>query len=201
MSLHRTCMLAVALAVTSLAAQATTVNLAADGQWNAFTVDSWSSLSGGVEWIDGDDSNAKDFGSVLSYSFTIAAGHQGTLTVVDANLAGDTFQVFNQGALLGSTSAVAQTSYDTAPNLGNDFDAALLDPAFSHGVFTLGAGTYRISGSLAQSVLLGGENLDATGGALKLNVSAVPEPSQGVLVLSALGVVGLIASRRSAAAR
>jgi hypothetical protein len=191
-------MLAAALAATSLCSQATTVDLAADGQWNAFTIDALSSLSGGVEWIDGDDSNAEGFGSALNYSFTIGAGFQGWLTVVDANFGGDTFQVFNQGVLLGSTSAVAQTSYDNAPDLGNDHDAALLDAAFSHRVFKLGAGSYRISGLLAQSVLLDGAPLNATGGALKLHVGVVPEPGSAALVLAALGVVGLMAQRRSA---
>jgi hypothetical protein len=193
----RSLMLATVLAATSLASQATTVNLAADGQWNAFTVDALSSLSGGVEWIDGNDSNAQGFGSALNYSFTIAAGQQGLLTVVDANFAGDTFQVFNQGVLLGTTSAVPQTSYDTALDLGDDHDAALLSPAFSHRTFALGAGTYSISGALAQSVLLDGQDLNATGGALKLSVSAVPEPGTGILLLSALGVIGLVATRRT----
>lgn len=194
----RSLMLAAALTATSLAAQATTVTLAADGQWNAFTVDALSSLSGGVEWIEANDSNAEGFGSALNYSFTIAAGFQGFLTVVDANFGGDTFQVFNQGVPLGATSAVPQTSYDNAPDLGNDHDAALLNPAFSHRVFTLSAGTYSIGGALAQSVLLDGEPLNATSGALKLDVSAVPEPGSGALALAALGMVGLLAHRRSA---
>jgi hypothetical protein len=191
-------LVATILAAASLASQASTVNLAADGQWNAFTVDAFSSASGGAEWIDGDDSNAPGFGSALNYSFTIAAGQQGTLTVVDANFAGDTFQVFNLGVALGLTSQVPAGVYGNTADVGNDYDAALSNAAFSRGVFTLAAGTYSISGVLAQSVLLDdGSALNATGGALRLDVSPVPEPSTGSLVLAALGVAWLLVRRTS----
>lgn len=191
-------LLAAALAAASLAAQATTVSLAADGQWNAFTVDAFSSLSGGNEWIDGDDSNAAGFGSALNYSFTIAAGFHGTLTVVDAFFAGDTFQLFNQGLALGLTSSVPTAIYGSAADVGNGYDDALLNSAFSRGVFTLGAGSYSISGVLAQSLALDdGTALNATGGALKLEVSPVPEPSTGSMVLAALGLAWLLVSRTS----
>jgi hypothetical protein len=186
------------LATVSLAAQATTVPLASDGQWQAFGVDSFSALSGGTEWIDNDNTNAPGYGSPLDFSFTIAAGFVGQLTVVDAALAGDVFSVFNHGNLLGHTSSVPVQRYDSAPDLGYDFDAALLDPAFSHGVFTLGAGSYRISGALTQSLMLDDFSpLNATAGAVRLDVSAVPEPSSAALLLAVLAVAGLLSRRVS----
>lgn len=193
-------LLAVALAVSSLAAQATSINLAADNQWQAFGVDSFSAVSGGTEWIDSDYSNAAGFGTPLDFTFTIAAGFVGELTVVDAAMAGDTFNVFNAGSLLGSTSSVAVQQYGSAPDVGYDYDAALQNSAFSRAVFTLGAGTYSISGALAQSLMiddgLGGLSpLNATAGAVKLSVSAVPEPSTLALVIAALGVTRLVSRR------
>lgn len=193
-------LLAVALAASSLAAQATSINLAADNQWQAFGVDSFSAVSGGTEWIDNDYSNAAGFGTPLDFTFTIAAGFVGELTVVDAVMAGDTFNVFNAGSLLGSTSSVAVQQYGSAPDVGYDYDAALQNSAFSRAVFTLGAGTYSISGALAQSLMiddgLGGLSpLNATAGAVKLSVSAVPEPSTLALVIAALGVTWLVSRR------
>ena len=177
--------LATAAAITA-PAHATTVALAADGQWSEFTVDSFTSQTLGTEWIAFTD------GSPLDFSFTIAAGHVGTLTVLDAGFAGDTFSVTNAGALLGTTSSVAQGSI--GPDL-KDFDAAWADPAFSRGVFTLGAGSYSISGALLQSVLdADGLDLDSTNGAVRLSV--VPESSSLAMMLAGLGAIGLFARRR-----
>lgn len=196
----KTALLALVLAASSLAAQATSVNLAANDQWQAFGVDSFSSLSSGNEWIDNLDSNATGFGSPLSFTFTIAAGFVGQLTVVDAAMAGDTFKVFGNGLLLGMTSSVPQQVYGSAPDVGYDYDAALQNNAFSHGVFTLGAGSYSVTGEQAQSLMIddgmgGLSPLNATAGAVKLSVSAVPEPSSLALVLAALGITWLVSRR------
>lgn len=205
MSFARSTVLAAVLAVTSLASQATTISLAADGQWNAFDVAELDSLSGGTEWIEAHNSLDPGYGSALNFSFTINTGSVGTLTVVDAAYAGDTFWVFNGAALLGATSSVAPGVYAFLPddtpvtpvNAGYDFDAALQDPAFSRGVFTLAAGTYSISGLLAQSVSFeDGTPLNATAGALKLSVSAVPEPSGWALAAAALGFAVFVTRRR-----
>ena len=82
--------LAAAAAVTAAPAHASSVALAADGSWNEFDVDSMSSSDGGNGWID--EVYAGDF-SALSFTFTIAAGDRGTLTVVDTGFAGDTFTI------------------------------------------------------------------------------------------------------------
>ncbi len=193
-------LLAAVLAASSLAAQATSINLAADAQWQAFGVDSFSALSSGTEWIDNNDSSAAGFGSPLSFTFTIAAGFVGQLTVVDASLAGDTFNVFGNGQLLGTTSSVPVQVYGSAPDVGYDYDSALQSSAFSRGVFTLGAGSYSVTGALAQSLMLDDgmgdlSPLNATAGAVKLSVSAVPEPSSLALVFAALGVTWLVSRR------
>jgi hypothetical protein len=186
-------LMAAALAAATLIAapaHATSVALPADGSWNEFNVDSFIAADFGTGWIDSAD------GSPLSFTFTIGAGSHGTLTVVDAGFAGDTFSLTNFGSAFGATSSVATGTTDGA--LVFDFDAALADPAYSHGVFTLNAGTYSIGGSLLQSVLDSGVDLDATNGAVRLSVSAIPEPSSPLLMLGGLAAVALLARRRSA---
>jgi hypothetical protein len=189
-------LIAAALAASALIAgpaRATDVALAADGSWNEFDVDSMSAADFGNEWIDFAD------GSPLSFTFTVAAGSIGTLTVVDAGFAGDTFAITNFGAALGATSSVEPGTTDGP--LEFDFDAALANPAYSHGVFTLGAGTYSISGSLLQSVFdtAAGADLDATNGAVRLTISTIPEPSSTTLLLGGLAVAALAARRRKPA--
>ena len=186
-------LMALALAATAVIAapaQATTVALATDGSWNEFNVDDMIAADFGNGWIDDAD------GSALSFTFTVGAGQVGRLTVVDAGFAGDTFTLTNFGTTLGTTSGVAAGTTDGATQF--DFDAALADPAYSRGVFTLGAGSYSISGSLLQSVLDDGVALDATNGALRVSLSAIPEPSDTALMLGGLAVVALLARRRRA---
>ena len=186
-------LLAVALAaaaVIAAPAKATSVALPSNGSWNEFDVDSMIAADFGNGWIDSAD------GSPLSFTFTIAGGSVGTLTVVDAGFAGDTFSVTNFGSVLGATSSVATGTSDGTPVF--DFDAALADPAYSHGVFKLQAGTYSIGGSLLQSVLDSGVDLDATNGAVRLSVSAIPEPASPLLMFGGLAAVALLARRRHA---
>lgn len=174
---------------------ATTTDLAADGQWNDFVVSALDAQSGGTEWIDAADSASPQFGSAQLFSFTIAAGSVGHLTVLDLGAAGDTFNVFNHGALLGSTSAVAQQDFNGAP-FTLDTTAALADARFSRGSFTLGAGSYSIGGALLQSVSLDGEALNSTAGVLKLDVSPVPEPATVVSLIAGLLLIALYCGRR-----
>lgn len=200
MPLFKPALLASVLATLSLAAQATSVTLAADAQWQSFGVDSYAALSGGTEWIDNADTNAPGYGTPLNFNFTIANGFVGQLTVVDASMAGDTFHVFNNGSLLGATSSVSVQQYGSAPDVGYDYDAAMLNSAFSRGVFTLASGHYSISGVQMQSLMMddGFGNLTpitSGAGAVKLSVSAVPEPSSTALLLAALGVTWLVSRR------
>jgi len=177
-----------AAAVIATPAHATSVALAADGSWNEFDVDAMLSSDGGNGWIDeayaGDD-------SALTFTFTIAAGNHGTLTIVDTGFAGDTFTITNSGAFLGTTSSVAAGT--SAGALVFDANDALANPAYSNGVFTLGAGTYSIGGALLQSV---DGDLDATSGAVRLSVSAIPEPANAALMIAGLAAVAALARRR-----
>jgi len=168
-------------------ANATTQALTADGQWQEFNVDDLSSISGGAEWIDLLDSNSPNFGSPLSFSFTIDSGHQGKLSVVDAGFAGDRFQIFNNGQSIGFTSAASNsTEYSL------DFDANLTSSNFSNGIFMLAAGSYTVSGALSETL----QPFNATNGALKLETSEVPVP--GAFGLFAAATYLLAAVRRRA---
>ena len=184
------CATLVVAAFFAPAVHATNVPLAADGSWNEFTVDNLAAPAFGNGWIDFND------GSPLAFDFTIAAGSIGTLTVVDAGFAGDTFNITNFGAALGTTSSVATGTTDGPVVF--DFDAALADSSFSRGVFTLGAGSYSISGSLLQSVLDAGVALNSTNGAVSLSIAAaVPEPSSYALLLLGLCIGGVVTRRRA----
>lgn len=174
-------------AVMAAPAQAAVVNLAADGQWNAFDVDELTALSGGLEWIDLD-------GDVLSFEFTLTG--QGVLTIVDGAIAGDEFQIFNHGTSLGHTSPSMDPD---STSVGTDFDAAFSDQhRYSYAEFILGPGSYSITGLLTASALDNyGIPYNATVGAVRLTeVSAVPVPAAAWLFGSGLlAVAGLLRSR------
>ena len=184
------------VAALSVPAHAIDVQLDANGQWSTFKVSDIESLTQGVEWLDNNDTSAALHGTPLSFLFNVAEGSFGTLTVVDASFAGDSFTLTNFGTAFGATSAVSATTIDTAADIGYDFDAALADARFSSGAFTLGAGSYRIGGALAQSVTLDGLPLNSTLGALRLVVSAVPEPGSVALLLAGLGLMASVVRRR-----
>lgn len=187
---HRTLTAAALLSLAAaLPARATVVDVTDLGTWQIFDVADVLAADGGLGWIDIAD------GSTLTFDFSVASGQTATLTVVDAGYAGDRFLVTSGTTVLGQTSMPGD-SYPA--DVGLDFDAALADARYSRGVFTLGAGSYSVTGYLTRSVAVGGVPLNTTVGALKLDVSPVPEPSALALLLAGLGAVGFVACRRAA---
>jgi hypothetical protein len=172
-----------------LAGTAHAVTLNADGQWALFDVDELTAASGGLEWID-----LFDGGAPLSFEFTVPSGFFGVLTVVDGGFAGDRFLVTSGNMLLGPTSLPTASH---PASVGLDFDAALDNPAYSRGSFTLGAGSHDITGYLVRSASADGVPLNATVGAVRLQVSPVPEPSTLLTLLAGLGAIGLVILRRT----
>jgi len=159
------------------------VSLNADGAWNVFDVDNALSTSGNLDWIDLDS-------NTLSFDFTLTGSAY--LKVVDGGFAGDRFNVFDNGNLLGQTS-VAVNTYPAS--VGLDFDAAFADANFSRGVFLLGAGSHSITGLLSQSALDNASTaINATVGAVSL--TAVPLPAAAWLYLTGTALMGFVSRRR-----
>lgn len=177
---------AMALAAFSPLSQA--ASLPADNQWALFDIDTLSAQSGDLDWIDIAD------GSTLVYNFSIAAGFQGALTVLDGGFSGDRFLVIDGNTVLGRSSLPSASYPDS---IGLDFDAALADSRYSRASYVLGAGDHAITGFLIRSAAAEGAVLNATVGALRLSVSPVPEPATLAAMLAGLSLVSVLLRRRS----
>ena len=107
----------------------------------------------------------------------------GSITVTDAFNRGDAFDVFDFGVLIGSTPSV--TAFDTC---GTNPVPCLMDPAVSHGVFSLGVGPHSITIIARDS---GGN------GAAYFRVDdTIPEPTTLLLLASGLGGAISLARRK-----
>lgn len=187
---------AVAFGLLSPGVMATAYSLQANGQWVAFDVDDMFSQSGGLEWIDAQSAAGfNNDGSPLTFTFTLTGS--AVLSVVDGGFAGDVFQVYNHGALLGGTSAAT----DSYPNgVSTNFDAAWTDSIYSQASFLLGAGSYSITGKLLSSALDdNGAPIDATVGAVRL--TQVPSPAPLGLILAGIGLLSAFKPCRSSGSR
>lgn len=172
---------------------ATTITLAADGQWQAFDVDNTYSISGGLEWIDLQSSAGYNTdGSALDFKINLQSA--AVLTVVDGGFAGDQFKIFDNGLALGYTS-VPTNSYPNS--VAANFDAALANPSYSSAEFFLSAGQHDITGLLSLSATdNSGTAFNATFGAV--NLTAVPVPAALGLFLAGSGFLGVFSRRRAA---
>lgn len=72
--------------------------------------------------------------------WTFVLGGPGTITVTDAFLKVDSFEIFDFGASIGLTDA-----FTPGGTCGNDPVPCLADPDMSSGIFALGAGAHSIS--------------------------------------------------------
>lgn len=176
------CALAGITASLALPVHARDANLLADSGWKTFDVD--RDAVGSSVWAD----IANNSFERLFFTFTVASGFTASLTVLDGAFAGNTFAVFDGNIPLGNTNAVTAADQDTA-GFASSYDAALLDNAYSRGVFTFGAGAHRVNGTLLQAGLASGTPVFATEGAVRLTsqaVTPVPEPSTYATLLAGL---------------
>jgi hypothetical protein len=126
--------------------------------------------------------------------WTFTAGADGaTLTIVDAFLSGDRFELFDFGTSLGFTSVPGAEG-----DCGDDPLTCLADSNMSQVVASLGAGLHSITLVAALSPLGGGAGylLAKDGGGIS---TSVPEPSTWALL--GIGLFGIGFARRGVLAR
>lgn len=116
-------------------------------------------------------------GSSWDKIFSFNLINSGILTITDAFLTGDVFEVFNFGTSLGFTSTPDITQ--KVSHVSN-YDTAVLDSRWSTGIWDLDAGSYEISGIATLSPF------DRGGAVLRVDTSLVPEQSNFLLLDNAL---------------
>ncbi len=146
------------------------IPLTVNGGWYYFTFPGQLSIP-----FDPSFSWEQDFSFVLT--------KPALLKVQDIGSGGDTFQVYDNGITIGTTSALFPE------NTGAYFDPnlAALDPALDQGSFLLSAGNHTISGSEIN-------NTTDSGGGAYLRVDTIPEPT--IITLLAIGCVACSINRR-----
>jgi hypothetical protein len=159
------------------------IQIVADDQWHSFDVDELLSNSENLPWINLD-------GESIGFEFTL--NQAAYLSVVDAGFAGDSFTIYDNGVLLGQTSAAVNNYPDS---LGLDFDSAISNDNYSRSVYLLNPGVHSVYGFLSQSALDDLQNpLNATVGAVRL--TAVPLPAAFWLFSAGLTLTGLVSRRK-----
>lgn len=169
------------LAGLNTAAHATNINAITDGRWYQFDADEF--VAGNLRWVDAIvDSEGLYQGDYSDLSFTFTLNNPGKLTIVDAAIAGDEFQV----SINGQTYNTSLSLDPDSTSVGTNFDAAFSDHhRYSFLTLELNPGTYTVTGLLTVSALDNtGEPFNATVGGL--SVSEVPLPSAAWLFGTAL---------------
>jgi len=116
------------------------------GPWNEFSFSATGSFAKGCAPADSggpgcspSSAGNSHFASAPPWTF-VAPSDGVTLTVTDAFLKGDSFEIFDSGVSIGTTSAVAASGA-----CGSDPAVCVSDPTVSHGVFQLGPGAHSIT--------------------------------------------------------
>ena len=163
-----------------------------DGVWYEFAVDGVGSSATGCNPADpagpfciSSSGTPTEFAPAPAWGIALLNG--GTLTVTDAFLNGDIFDIFDFGVLIGSTSPIGG-----AADCGDDPVVCLADAGMSSGLFALGTGAHSLTIVAAQapsSSAVGYFRIDP--------LAAVPEPSTIGLLGSVVGFALWCRSRRA----
>jgi hypothetical protein len=170
---------AAGLLFTASSAQASPINVN-DPLWYEFGFGAPPDAAiSGVGFVPSSGGNSQ-FAGDPAWTFVLGAGG-GAITVTDAFLRVDQFQIFDNLASLGLTSAPSGSG-----SCGDNPVPCLADPLTSHGIFALGAGAHSITiNHVAGQAGAGYFRVDA----------AVPEPA--TFGLLGLGVLALAAKARA----
>jgi hypothetical protein len=133
-------------------------------------------------------SNAASANSPWTFTLTTS----GVFSIVDSFIAGDTYDVFDVGGLLVTTTFAAAPTYWTP--VGDPADFNWVNLAYSRGQILLGPGSYAFD--VFGNTLPGG-----VPAGLYVRLDAITEvPAPGALALLAVGLTGLLVARRRLAA-
>jgi hypothetical protein len=172
--------------ILSFKALAVAASLTISGGASAATLTPLN-LDGGWDSTAYRDVGNSVIASFRTFSFTLT-GHA-LLTLVDGYLSGDRFELISNGVSRGFTSQGTPGS-----KIGNKWDQAMLDSAFSKRSFKFGPGTYAVSILVDRQFGPLGPNRNL---GIRLDTAPVPVPAAGALLLSALGVAAAVRRRRA----
>ena len=106
-------------------------NLTPDGEWVIFR---WFFASGSMKSLDG------------PYLFEVPPGADAELDVTDWGIAGEVFDVYDNGIKIGTTSALTSSAEVIASP-----DLAFTNPSWSSGTFPISAGSHSIEIEVVQT--------------------------------------------------